>query len=647
MMQRSFFTAIVVIAAEASLTPHLAALTPNDAPDYAVRSPSGEIALHLHAKRDGPLQYDVTFGTHPIIERSRLGIVVDGVNLAAAARIERVERYDINEKYPTRGVHSVAVNHCTGAKFWIASSDTGTRLALDVRAFDDGLAFRHIVPGEGTRTPDAAIEFTIPAGSVVWHHDLRNHYEGIHIRDPIESISAGQWIAPPLTFQLPDHAGYAAISEAALCNYAGMALQVGADRTLRESLGHAHPVGHPFQLRFGSEEAERLSRPAAIKGEIVTPWRVIMVGKDLNALVNCDIVTNVSPPPDRELFPAGLQTSWIKPGRCVWKYLDGGDNNLHGMMDFSRKAAELGFEYNLLEGFWQRWSEEELRSFVEYSRGYHVGIWLWKDSRHLRTPEARSDFFQLCNRVGVVGVKIDFLDHEAKEVIDLYETLLREAARHKLMVDFHGSNKPTGELRTWPNELTREAVRGMEGRMTDRAVHDATLPFTRYPAGPGDYTPLVFGPRRGDTTAVHQIATAAIFTSPLLVYGAHPQSLLDSPAIEIIKTIPSAWDKTIVLPGSEIGTLAVFARRHGDDWFLAALAGPTRQERLVPLSFLGHGAYQVTLVSDTADDPTSVAVSRRKLTAADSLPIELASGGGFIAHFTRGQLQSSTGEVRQ
>src|SRR4051812_3184097 len=205
MMQRSFFTAIVVIAAEASLTPHLAALTPNDAPDYAVRSPSGEIALHLHAKRDGPLQYDVTFGTHPIIERSRLGIVVDGVNLAAAARIERVERYDINEKYPTRGVHSVAVNHCTGAKFWIASSDTGTRLALDVRAFDDGLAFRHIARGGGPRPPDAAIVFTIPGGSVVGPHAPHNHYEGTHIRDPFDSISAAQWIAPPLTFQLPDH----------------------------------------------------------------------------------------------------------------------------------------------------------------------------------------------------------------------------------------------------------------------------------------------------------------------------------------------------------------------------------------------------------------------------------------------------------
>ena len=181
------------------------------------------------------------------------------------------------------------------------------------------------------------------------------------------------------------------------------------------------------------------------------------------------------------------------------------------MKDFSRWAAELGFEYNLIEGFWQRWSEEDLRSLVDYSRDQKVGIWLWKDSRALRTPEAREKFFGLCQNVGVAGVKIDFLDHEAKDVIDLYQVLLKEAAQHQLMVNFHGANKPTGESRTWPNEMTREGIRGLESRQIEfRSRHNATLPFTRYLAGHADYTPVVFGSRRGDTTAAHQIATAAI-----------------------------------------------------------------------------------------------------------------------------------------
>ena len=112
----------------------------------------------------------------------------------------------------------------------------------------------------------------------------------------------------------------------------------------------------------------------------------------------------------------------------MWKFLDGGESDLQGMKDFSRWAGELGFEYNLIEGFWQRWSEEELRSLVDYSREYNVGIWLWKDSRaSALSRSATRSFSTLCRDAGVVGVKIDFLDHEAKDVIDLYRVLLQES----------------------------------------------------------------------------------------------------------------------------------------------------------------------------------------------------------------------------
>src|SRR6185295_6364723 len=154
------------------------------------------------------------------------------------------------------------------------------------------------------------------------------------------------------------------------------------------------------------------------------------------------------------------------------------------------------------------------------------------------------------------------------------------------MLNFHGANKPTGEPRTWPNEMLREAVRGMESsRLQERARHDVTLPFTRFLAGHADYTPVHFGTRRADTTWAHQIASAAIFTAPLLTYGAHPTNLLKNPAIEMIKSIPSIWDETVVLPPSEIGEVAVFARRRGDAWFLAVLNGPTARNIEVPLSF--------------------------------------------------------------
>src|SRR5262249_47035120 len=153
---------------------------------------------------------------------------------------------------------------------------------------------------------------------------------------------------------------------------------------------------------------------------------------------------------------------------------------------------------------------------------------------------------------------------------DLYQSLLREAAELKLLVDFHGANKPTGEARTWPNELTREAIRGMEAsKLADRATHDATLPFTRMLAGHAEYTPLHFGERRRNTTWAHQVASAAILSAPLLTYAAHPANMLANPCADMIKSIPSFWDETVVLPPSEIGEVAVFARRRGETWFLA------------------------------------------------------------------------------
>jgi alpha-glucosidase len=362
---------------------------------------------------------------------------------------------------------------------------------------------------------------------------------------------------------------------------------------------------------------------------------VILLARELNGLVNSDIVPNVCPPPDAELFPDGMHTSWVKPGRAVWRYLDGGDNTLEEVINFSRWAGELGFEYQVVEGFWSRWDEDEIRQAVEASRERGVGLWFWRHSRELRTPEAQREFFANLKRWGVVGAKIDFFDHEHKEVVDLYQALLAEAARHQIMVNFHGANKPTGEARTWPNEITREGVKGMEARrLADRARHDATLPFTRYLAGPGDYTPVVFGERRGDTTAAHQIATAAAFNQPLLTYGAHPQTLLAHPAVEMIKSIPAVWDETIVLPDSAIGELAALARRHGDAWFLVAVNGPAARTLTVPVSFLGDDVYDASYVRDAGGDPTEVRLEQANVRQNDKLEISLDAGGGFIGRFT-------------
>lgn len=606
--------------------------------EIKIASPNRQAQFQLQRGGAVGLSYRVTLRGRPVIETSRLGIVLDGVDLGRGAEIGSVETYRVREKYAWRGAHSVAFNHCNGARISVRSAEGQTSYTVEARAYDDGVAFRFIVPGEGgrSRVPEEASAFTLPPGSVVWFHDFHGHYEGVHLRKAIEEVKEGEWAAPPLTIKLPDGAGYASITEAALMNYAGMGLQAAGRRGFKAVLGHAHPVNHPFELRYGAGEAKRLSQPASIRGEIKTPWRVVMAGESLDALVNCDIVHNVSPPPDQTLFPDGVKTEWLKPGRAVWKYLDGGENTLESMKEFSALAGQLGFEHNVVEGFWRRWSEAEMRELVEHSARHRVGVWFWKHSRDLKDPKARREFFELCRRVGVVGAKIDFLDHEAKEVIDHYQTLLRAAAEHKLMIDFHGANKPAGEARTWPNEMTREGVFGLEHRRVESwAGINTTLPFTRLLAGHADYTPVHFGERRRETSWAHQIATAAIFTSPVLIYGAHPKSLLENPAAEIIKSIPSVWDETRVLPASEIGQLAAFARRQGERWFLAVLNGPEARRLRVPLSFLGAGRHRALLARDQPDNPAAVKVETSTAKRADHLEIALRAGGGFVGRFDR------------
>jgi alpha-glucosidase len=605
-----------------------------------IPSPNGRI--HFNISPDpGRLRYFITLDNQKTIDWSILALLIDGVDISEQTNIGQIERYSIRETYPTRGFHGIAVNRCHGARFAIQHPATKTDYILELRVFNDGAAFRFQIPGDGKRVPDEASTFTFPIGTTLWFHDFEGHYEGIHKKKTISEVQDGEWAAPPLTAKLPGARGYVAITEGALINYAGMGLRADGKTGFMTVLGHALPVSHPFDLRYGKEEAKRLAKPAAIDGPITTPWRVIMIGHDLNALVNSDIISNLSPPSDEKIFPLGLKTDWIKPGRAVWRYLDGGENTFEGIKEFSRLAGQLGFEYNVVEGLWHRWTEEQMRELVDYSRQRNVGVWFWEHSKNLRTSEAREKFFNQLNRVGVVGTKIDFFDHEAKEIIDLYQALLRSSAEHRIMVEFHGANKPAGESHTWPNEMSREAIRGLEYRsMNLRSVHNTTLPFTRFLAGHADYTPVHFGERRKETSWAHQIATAILFTSPLMIYGAHPQHILDNPAAELIRTIPSVWDETSVLTQSKIGEVAAFARRRDDVWFVGILNALTGRELRVPLRFLSAGKYQAMLVRDQMDDPAAVKIEDVSLGRSDVLTIRMRAGGGFVARF----IQESSGK---
>jgi alpha-glucosidase len=609
----------------------------NALPDASIliTSPDKQIQFRLFSQ-DNQLQYAVLYKNVPVIENANMTMLLNGKAVSAVLNAKGVQWYQINEQYPWLGVHATATNNCNGAK--ILLQQKGTADTLDVRVFNDGVAFRMILPAaaNASRIPDEATVFNLPAGSTLWYHDLDVHYESVHVKKEISQVQAGEWVAPPATYKLPQ-GYYAAITEANLVNYPGMALQANGKNGLQIRLPQHQRASYPYRLRYSAEDTLRLQQPAAVAGTITTPWRVVIIGSDLNTMVNSDIVHNLCAPPDKTLFPEGIHTNWIVPGRAVWKYLDGGgEGSFQVMKKFTDEAAQLGFEHNILEGFWGRWGGDTLRQLIDYSRQKKVGIWLWKHSKSLQNASERAAFFKKCHDLGVTGLKIDFFDHEAKETIDLYTAILQEAAQNHLLLDFHGANKPTGLLRTWPNSLTYEAVKGMESsRLVDRATHETTIPFTRFLAGPAEYTVMMFTDRKRNTTITHQIASAAILSTPLLTYAANPANMLASPAVAVIKDIPAVWDETIVLPGSEIGECAVYARRKGNNWFVAVMNGTTTKKISIPLRFLQRSTYKTTIVKDDGDNGERSLVENKTYAPGDTIELNLVPGGGYIAEFVQ------------
>jgi alpha-glucosidase len=560
-----------------------------------------------------------------VIEQSSLGMQTVSNEIGRNVVFREAETYKIDETYPWRGGHSVATNRCNGAKIGIAEKNV--KWTFEVRVFNDGVAFRYLfdVQANDTITADNTT-FMIPSGSMTWSQNNIKYYEGTYKNQLIDEIKEGDVAGPPVTVQLKGINGYLSITEAGLINFAGISLKADGRRGYKANLA-------------GKVVASK---------KVQSPWRVIMIAPDLNTLVNCDIVQNLSPAPDPVLFPKGFATEWIQPGRCVWSWLaDKRDVKPENMKEFSKLASQLGFEYNLVDEGWSSWKEEGkdqwdlLRELVDYSKPLGVKIWVWKaypDRKGIdgiRDSVKRREFFSKCKAAGVAGMKIDFFDSESLEVIDFYQNALRDAAKFQLMIDFHGANKPTGESRTYPNEMTREAVRGLENR-PPWATHNTILPFTRYLAGHADFTPVHFGKRIGETSWAHQIATAIVFTSPLLVYGADPTSMLDNPSVELIKSIPSTWDETIVLPQSAIGELAVFARRKGNTWFIAAINGPTSKQVTINLSFLGKGdTYVANIIRDDKAGQQTAKQEQIKVIKNQSINIDLNAAGGFVAQLVK------------
>jgi len=602
-------------------------------------NPDGALTTRIGVDEAGRMYYSAALAGTTVLDASPLGVTVNGEDLGAGVvNLKAGPTTDTIDPYLTRGNHGLALNRYRLVRVTARrASTTEPAFEVEFRVYDDGIAYRYVIPGSGPRTVTGeASAWRFPRGTRIWYQNNTGHYESGFETAEIGSFEES--IGGPFTVRLPGRAAYVTVTEANGVNYSGMT----------------------YRSEFTRQEISATFLDDAqwtVQGGSTSPWRACIISADLNGLVNTDMVTNLNPAPDPALFPAGELTPWIKPGRALWSWWsDFFSPADFGVQAFYVEAAHaLGFEYVVVDRGWElgfpipgKDPFDRLAELVDFahSAGRNVGIWVWKKWAEVQDPVQRADFFRKVKAAGAVGIKFDNLssaDNDSVADLRLSESISRELAALGLMLNFHGTAKPTGRRRSYPNQITHEGLAGLENNALWEfgfflpPEHNATLPFTRFVAGPGDYTPVTFDPRKlGNTTFTHQLATAGVFTSPLQHFAEDPALLLSQPLVrDILADLPTVWDETVVLPASEIGKLVMFARRQGERWYLFVLNGESGVAKTVPgvdLSFLGAPSYDAVLISDAARDR----FQRRERLAVDAqfpLDITLLPGGGFVSVF--------------
>jgi alpha-glucosidase len=606
-------TAIILIIA--TLTWFCAAA---QAAEVKVSSPDGKAVIVVTDA--GGLSYSVFFDGREVVAKSHFGIVADGVDLGADVKLGKSSSRKIRESYSMFGGHSQANNNYRDITVSVRSA-AGEVYDLDARAYNDGVALRtRLAAKPGRKINGESTEWKLSGNPLAWYQTDFGSYEGIFQSSPLNDLSDGKKLPLPITFTLPG-GGYALVTEANLLNYSDLGVQATADHSLRAYF-------HAPSDRSGWTTDDA----------VVQPWRVTLLARDLNALVNSDLVRNLCPAASPELAKA----KWIQPGRSSWQWWSSGDPRFEDQHQWVDWTKDLGFEYYLVDEGWRNWKADGkdnwacLREVCDYAKSRGVKIWIWVNSNEVPNAARRTNLLDHAVALGVVGVKIDFEPEANVRWVNWYDETLRDAAARKLMIDFHGANKPIGRERTWPNEMTRESIRGHEYhilryRRTLPPSHDAILPFTRYVIGPGDYTPTVFNPKelRGYTWS-RELAQAIVFTSPFLCYADHPTNYLNNAALDVMRAIPSVWDETIVLPGSDIGKCAAFARRSGNTWFIGIINGPDATTLDLPLNFLGRGQYQTIQLGDAPDRDDAWQREDKSAKRGDVVHLALRRGGGCV-----------------
>ena len=498
---------------------------------------------------------------------------------------------------------------------------------LILRVYNDGIAFRY-----AAKTGETV--YRIPEGTRRWMQQWCDSYEGFF---PLATTCKVEPVPSYSGISKTDEGwnnrwGYPALLEPK-DNIFVLLTEANIERG--QSASCLMNDGELFRVVSAEQNTESASEH--------TPWRIAIIGS-LADVVESTLVTDVSEPSKI------TDTSWIQPGVASWIYwaYNHGSNNYDIIRKYVDMAATLHLPYILIDAEWDEMQNgKTIEEAVNYAKEQGVRPLIWYNSSvgwvdgapgpkfRLNKAEDREKEFAWCERIGVAGVKIDFFSGDDQRNMDYCQDLLESAARHHLLVNFHGATIPRGWQRTWPNLMTTEGVYGAEWynnvpTFTNKAAsHNATLPFTRNVIGPMDYTPCAFSDSQHPhiTSHAHELALTVLFESGLQHLADRPESFLSQPqqVQDFLGQLPTAWDETRLLSGYP-GESVVIARRSGKTWYVAGINGTDNPHSLAfATDFLKDSAQQMTLFADSEQGGWSIH-SIQELPAA----VVCQPRGGFI-----------------
>jgi alpha-glucosidase len=588
-----------------------------------------------------------------VIEKSPLGLVREDDDFTRGLKfVTASDIHLVHDRYSMKIGKQLKIHGTCNEQVFTFQNKNHEPIQIIARIYPDGVAFRYAFPGTSGKTLKLTGDetgFNLPIHGETWI----SPYMKVDTWAPAyESIWEN---GIPIGTTSPDSAGW---SFPALFNVGDnwiLLTEAGLDTTCFGS--HLQPAAaeglYKIRLPENDETYGIAPREATIRLPWESPWRTIIVGKTPGTIQESNIVYNLSPP------CALADTSWIKPGRVSWSWWSDNSSpaDYKKLVPFIDLSARMGWEYSLIDANWHHMKNGTIEQLIEYAKSKGVGLILWYNSggKHNRVSDAcpcdimndpakRATEMKKLQQWGIKGIKIDFMQSDKQYIIKLYHDIILDAARHHLVVDFHGATIPRGWSRTYPNLLTMEGIRGAEQYWDtvfaeNAHTYNTIYTFTRNVIGPMDYTPVIFGnaPQKVPhlTTNAHELATSVAFESGLQHFAGDSKSYLSQPkfVVEFLKKVPVAWDEIRYLGGAP-GEFTLMARRKEKEWYVAGLNGESVAKTVrVPLSFLGSEGYVANLITD-GKGPRSYENKVMPVKKGDTFTVQMAPRGGFTALIT-------------